>query len=39
MSNEHAALGGMLEHLIAAYGFPGPGAHRWMYANLREKPL
>jgi 3'-phosphoadenosine 5'-phosphosulfate sulfotransferase (PAPS reductase)/FAD synthetase len=26
-------------HLIEEYGFPGPGAHRWMYVNLKEKPL
>lgn len=25
--------------LIQRYGFPGPGAHRWMYLNLKEKPL
>jgi 3'-phosphoadenosine 5'-phosphosulfate sulfotransferase (PAPS reductase)/FAD synthetase len=27
------------KHLITEYGFPGPGAHRWMYVNLKEKPL
>lgn len=27
------------EHLIAEYGSPGPGAHRWIYTNLKEKPL
>lgn len=26
-------------HLIERYGFPGPAAHRWMYLNLKEKPL
>lgn len=26
-------------HLVQTYGFPGPAAHRWMYANLKEKPL
>lgn len=25
--------------LIQKYGFPGPGAHKWMYLNLKEKPL
>jgi phosphoadenosine phosphosulfate reductase len=25
--------------LIREYGFPGPGAHKWMYLNLKEKPL
>lgn len=25
--------------LVREYGFPGPGAHKWMYLNLKEKPL
>jgi phosphoadenosine phosphosulfate reductase len=25
--------------LVRQYGFPGPGAHKWMYVNLKEKPL
>lgn len=25
--------------LILQYGFPGPAAHKWMYLNLKEKPL
>lgn len=25
--------------LVRRYGFPGPGAHKWMYLNLKEKPL
>lgn len=25
--------------LVLEYGFPGPGAHKWMYANLKENPL
>ena len=26
-------------HLIHEYGFPGPPVHKYMYANLKEKPL
>lgn len=26
-------------YLVREYGFPGPGAHKWMYINLKEKPL
>lgn len=26
-------------HLIREYGFPGPPIHKYMYANLKEKPL
>ncbi|MDS0243094.1 MULTISPECIES: phosphoadenosine phosphosulfate reductase family protein [unclassified Haloferax] len=25
--------------LVVKYGFPGPAAHKWMYVNLKEKPL
>lgn len=26
-------------NLVKKYGFPGPAAHKWMYVNLKEKPL
>lgn len=27
------------ESLVTRFGFPGPGVHRWMYLNLKGKPL
>lgn len=29
----------MFGELVTKYGFPGPPVHRWMYVNLKEKPL
>lgn len=29
----------MFGELVTKFGFPGPPVHRWMYVNLKEKPL
>ena len=34
---KHAAR--TYEDLVLEYGFPGPGAHRYMYSWLKERPL
>jgi len=37
--SEHRRVHEEYVELIKQYGFPGPGAHKWMYVNLKEKPL
>jgi 3'-phosphoadenosine 5'-phosphosulfate sulfotransferase (PAPS reductase)/FAD synthetase len=37
--NEYRRLHEEYPALIRKYGFPGPGAHKYMYWNLKEKPL
>jgi len=37
--SEHRRVHEEYEELVKQFGFPGPGAHKWMYVNLKEKPL
>lgn len=35
----HPAKDETYEEMVKKYGFPGPFAHKYMYRNLKEKPL
>ena len=36
--SEHRRVHEEYEELVKQFGFPGPGAHKWMYVNLKENP-